>query len=315
LAWLQTGDGFGKPWRKEMKRTFLLRILAVPRAVFRTMIAARFRSQAFTQPCKRSRQPRAAGFILSCIFLLTAPCLLARGQGEAAAPVAPVERYVIAPGPELSTDERHVELPSLELTWVAELPMEGGPGPVLFLGEERYVVGEHRGGSVWFHDDGTTRQIVRFGNGPNEILSVTAIKRIDDERFLVYGNVNDVGGSPRMLIFNTEGEFLQQAEMSGIRYNDVAVSVREDGEIYTLGMGKTLLMGEPGGQGPFPGAVGEEAARRLGDDDDMVHVFSGLGTGGTQIAAFHSRMDNKIQVPATSLGILYAGDAFVDAHD
>ena len=263
---------------------------------------------------RRQRQAARLAISISVIYLLTTASVFSSGRAEIADQTVPIESYVIAPGPELSSDERFLILPHEELTWVAELPLERGPGPVLFLGDQRYVVGEHRGGSVWFHDDGVTQQIVRFGNGPNEILSVTAMKRIDDERFFIYGNVNDAGGSPRMLIFNTAGEFLQQAAMSGVRYNDVSVSVGKDGEVMTIAIGKTLLMGEPG-RGPFPGAVGEEAARRLGDDDDMVHVFEGLGTAGALSATFHSRMNNKIQVPATFLGILYSGDAFVDAHE
>ena len=263
---------------------------------------------------RRQRQAARLAITIGVIPLLSSAPVFARGQSQTIDQVVPIESYTIAPGPELSTDERYVELPSQELTWVAELPMERGPGPVLFLGEERYVIGEHRGGSVWFHNSGVTRQIVRFGNGPDEILSVTAIKRIDDERFFVYGNVGDVGGSPRMLIFNTEGEFLQQAAMSGVRYNDVSVSVNEHGNLMTVAIGKTLLMGEPG-RAPFPGAVGEEAAARLGDDDDMVHVFEGLGTGGERTSTFHSRMNSKIQVPATFLGSLYSGDAFVDTYE
>jgi hypothetical protein len=228
-------------------------------------------------------------------------------------PVA-LETFVLAPGPELDRDERYIELPSRELTWVDDLPMEGNPGAVLFLGDERFVVAEHRGANTWLYDDGMTRQILSYGQGPDELLSVDVIKRIDQERFFIYGNRNTPGGAPRMLIFNMDGKLTSEAPMSGTRYHDVAVSTDGRGEALTVAIGETLMIGTPA-RAPFPGAIGAEAARLLGDDDKMVHLFDRLGTDGPPSELFHSRMDNKIQVPGTALGILYAGDAFVDIYD
>lgn len=227
---------------------------------------------------------------------------------------ATLTEFLLPPRSELNTHPLYVELPAREIGWTRTLNLEGGPGPIIYLGEETYVVAEYRGGSVWIYEEGKSSRIVQFGAGPNEIESIQTLGRIGTDRFFVYGNVLDTGSAPRLLSFTTQGAFVETLPMSGDRYWDLSIAQSEGAEPYTLAIGPSLPLSAQQRR-MLEGTRGAEAARILGEDDLMVHLYRGAGVADQAVRRFHSRMNSKVEVPGAAATVLIAQTGLIGHHD